>query len=320
MLLLLRFGSMRSIERDAAAAALRWGCICTGVVAFLVVLNTSGCAILGRRGQSAEVMSTARELSRQGVAALEAGQPEQAEELLKKSLAASPDDATAHRYMAEALWRRGASDEALSQMEEASRLDPTNAAMAERAGEMSLAGGRRDRAGAYAERAIRLDPKLANAWALRGRYFLQMKQPDRALADLQRAIELSPNNSELLLEVATLYRQRGQNERCLTAIYHVLDTYSSGEEPQSVLAMQGLTLMDLGRPQQATDAFLAAIQHGPPSADLYFYLAQSYSAAGRTADATVAAQRALAINSTHGPSRQLLAELASRVAAEPQRR
>jgi predicted Zn-dependent protease len=320
VLLLSRFGSMRSIERGAAATALRRRCVITGIVATFVLFNTSGCAILGRRGQSAEVESTARELSRQGVAALEAGQPQQAEELLKKSLAASPNDATAHRYMAEALWRRGASEEALSQIAEAIRLDPTSAALAVRAGEMSLAGSLRDDAGAYAERAIRLDPKLANAWALRGQYFLQMKQSDRALADLQRAIELSPNNSELLLEVASIYRQRGENARCLTAIYHLLDTYPPGEEPQSVLVMQGLTLMDLGRPQQATDAFLGAIQHGPPSADLCFYLAQSYSAAGRTADATAAAQRALAINGAHGPSRQLLAQLASRSATVLQQR
>ncbi|HVT26821.1 MAG TPA: tetratricopeptide repeat protein [Lacipirellulaceae bacterium] len=291
------------------------------MAAVIILLNTSGCAILGRRGQSAEVLSTARELSRQGITALEAGQPQEAEELLKKSLAASPDDPTAHRYMAEALWRRGASGEALSQIAEAVRLDPTNAAVAVRAGEMSLASGRRDQAAAYAEQAIRLDPKLASAWALRGRCFMQMKQSGRALADLQRAADLAPNDPDLLWQVASIYRQRGENERCLTALYHLLDSYSPGEEPQSVLVMQGQTLMDLGRPLQASDAFLAAIQHGPPSADLCYYLAQSYSAAGRTADATAAAQRALAINSTHAPSQQLLAQLASRTAtAAPQRR
>ena len=118
-----------------------------------------------------------------------------------------------------------------------------------------------------------------------------------------------------------MYRRRGQNTRCLTAIYHLLDTYPSGEEPQPVLVMQGQTLMDLGRPQQATDAFLAAIQHGPPNADLCFYLAQSYSASGRGTDASAAAQQALAINGAHEPSRQLLAQLAVQTSpATPQRR
>lgn len=282
------------------------------VLAIFLIPASSGCAVFGRRGRSADGIAAARELSRQGVASLEMGQPQQAEDLLKKALAASPDDASSHRYMAEALLRRGAGQDALAQMDEAVRLDPANAPLAVRAGEMSLASGGRDLALAHAERAIRLDPKLASAWALRGQCFRQINQPDRALADLERAVELAPDRSDLFLDVATIYRQRGQNARCLTALYHLLDTYPPGEEPESVLVMQGLTLMDLGRPQQATDAFLAAIQHGPPSADLYFYLAQSYSAGGRVTEATAAAQQALAVNSSHEASRLLLVQLATR--------
>jgi predicted Zn-dependent protease len=138
---------------------------------------------------------------------------------------------------------------------------------------------------------------------------------------LERAVELAPDQSDLLMEVASMYRRRGQNTRCLTAIYHLLDAYPSGEEPQSVLVMQGQTLMDLGRPQQATDAFLAAIQHGPQSAELYFLLAQSYSATGKVTEASAAAQQALAIDGAHDPSRQLLAQLAAQASpGTPQRR
>jgi tetratricopeptide (TPR) repeat protein len=266
-------------------------------------------------------VTAARELSRQGVAALEAGQPQQAEELLKKSLATAPDDASARRYMAETLWRRGAGDDAITQIDEAVRLEPKNASLAVRAGEMYLALGRREAAMEHAERAIRLEPTLAGAWALRGRCFAKINLPDRALADLERAVELAPDRSDLLLEVASAYRQRGQNTRCLTAIYHLLDSYPSGEEPQFVLVMQGQTLMDLGRPQQAADAFVAAIQHGPPNADVCYYLAQSYSVTGRPEDASKAAQQALAINGGHEPSRKLLAELAAHAGpAVPQRR
>jgi tetratricopeptide (TPR) repeat protein len=281
-------------------------------VAALIICNTSGCAILGRHRQSPEAVAAAREMSRQGVASLEMGQTQQAEDLLRQALVQSPDDASSHRYMAEALWRRGAGQEALGHMDEAVKLEPVNAALAVRAGEMSLASGGCDIALAHAERAIRLEPKLETAWALRGRCFRQMNQPDRALADLQRAVELAPDQSDLLLEVADIYRQRGQHARCLTALYHLLDTYPPGNEPQPVLVMQGLTLMDLGRPQQATQAFLAAGQHGPPSADLYFYLAQSYSASGQVTEAAAAAQQALALSASHEPSRQLLNQLAAK--------
>jgi predicted Zn-dependent protease len=315
------FGFMRPSKCGAAVAALVWRFVFIGLLGPTALLATNGCAIFGKRGHSAAEVTAARELSRQGVAALEAGQPQQAEELLKKSLAASPDDAASRRYMAETLWRRGAGDDAIAQIIEAVRLEPTNATLAVRAGEMYLAVGRRETAEAAAERAIRLDPTMAGAWALRGRCFEKMNLPDRALSDFERAVELAPDQSDLLVEVATLYRRRGQNTRCLTAIYHLLDTYPSGEEPQAVLVMQGQTLMDLGRPQQATEAFLVAIQHGPPNADLCFYLAQSYSAAGRATEATAAAQQALAINGGHDPSRQLLSQLAAQTGpATPQRR
>jgi predicted Zn-dependent protease len=312
---------MRPREGGAATAALAWQFVFFCVTVPLTLSVTSGCAILGRRSHSAAEVTAARELSRQGVAALEAGQSQQAEELLKKSLAASPDDASSRRYMAETLWRRGAGDDAILQIGEAVRLEPTNASLAVRAGEMYLAVGRREAAKEQGERAIRLDPTLAGAWALRGRCFVKANQPDRALADLERAVELAPDRSDLLLEVASVYRQQGQNTRCLTAIYHLLDTYPSGEEPQSVSVMQGQTLMDLGRPQQATDAFLTAIKRGPPTADLYFYLAQSYTAAGRSDEASAAAQQALAIDRTHNPSRKLLDHLAARTdSTAPQRR
>jgi predicted Zn-dependent protease len=321
VLLRSRFRSLRPPKSGAAVAALGWRFVFISATLTFVLISTAGCAFFGRRSHSTSEVTAARELSRQGVAALEAGQPQQAEELLKKSLAASPDDASARRYMAETLWRRGAGDDAILQIAEAVRLEQTNATLAVRAGEMYLAVGRREGAQEQAERAIRLDPTMAGAWALRGRCFTKMNLPDRALADLERAVELAPDRSDLLLEVATLYRQRGQNTRCLTAIYHLLDSYPSGEEPQSVLVMQGQTLMDLARPQQATDAFLAAIRRGPPNADVCYYLAQSYSAAGQAGEASAAAQQALAINGGHDPSRKLLAELAAHTnAATPQRR
>ncbi len=320
MLPSLRFGSTRPRPRGTAAAATELHFVAIFALCIFVVLGTSGCASLGRRSKSEAGLQAARELSRQGVAALETGHAQQAEDLLNKALQASPEDASTHRYMAEAYWRRGARQEALSQIAESIRLEPSNAGFCVRAGEMSLASGMYDLALGQAERAIRLDPKHASAWALRGRCFKQMNQPDRALADLQRAVELAPNSSDELLDVAALYRQQGQSARCLTAIYHLLDTYPPGEEPQSVLVMQGLTLMDLGRPREATSALLAAVQHGPPSADVYFYLAQSHLAAGEVAEATAAAQQAIAINGSHAPSRELLAQLASRTAAEPSQR
>ena len=238
----------------------------------------------------------------------------ESEVLLRKAIEASPNDSETRRYLAEALWHRGAADEALREIEAALSMDRSDASLNVRAGEMWLAVGDAKQAIAHAEQAIGIDPKLASAWALRGRVFWQMNETDRAMADLQRALQYAPNNSDVLLDLAALYRQRGQPTRCLTTLHHLLETYPPGEEPQLVLLLEGLTLSELGRPQQAVESLLAASQRGPRNVEVLYRLAQGRAAAGDPAAAAITAEQALAVDATHEQSRKLVAELAQPVA------
>jgi tetratricopeptide (TPR) repeat protein len=306
--------------RAACAARLRRAAK-AGLLIVTIVPVVAGCATFGRRGPAAEKVAACRELSRQGIAAMEAGQWQRAELLLRQAIDCSPDDVAARRQLAEVLWRRGAAPEARSQMAAAIGLRPNDAELAVRAGEMALATGDRDAALAHAEKAILVDPELARAWALRGRAFWQLEQPARALADLQRALEFAPGSADVLLDVAVMYRNGGKPTRCLTTLQHLHDLYPPGEQPQMALVLEGLTLLDLDRPQQACESLVAATQRGPASAQVHYYLAHAQYAAGRYAEATAAAQQALAMDASHQASRQLLAQLAAHTPpAEPQRR
>lgn len=287
----------------------------------MFVSTAAGCATFGRRGAAQEKIAAGRELSRQGVAAMEVGDWRQAEALLQQAVEVVPDDADARRHLAETLWHRGAADAAITQITEALRQEPADAALVVRAGEMSMTLGNHDKALAQAERAIQLDSRLAGAWALRGRVFSRIGQPDRAMADLQRALELSPQDPEALLDVALMYRHRGESARALTTLQYLLDTYGPGEEPQMALQLEGMTLLDLGRPHQAAESLRMAARRGPPNADVLFYLAQAESRVGHYARASAAVQQALAIDASHQPSRELLVQLAANHApADPQRR
>jgi tetratricopeptide (TPR) repeat protein len=291
------------------------------LVGTTVALGTPGCATFGRRSRAAAAIEEGRDFSRQGASAMQSGQWQQAEDLLQKGIDASPDDAELRRQLAEVLWQRGAVDEAMLQAAAAMRLKPDDATLTVGAGEMALASGAHEAALERAEDAIRLDPRLASAWALRGRAFRQMNQPERALADLQRSLVLGPDNAAILFELATMYRERGDHARCLTTVHHLHDTYSPGEEPQSMLLLEGLTLIELQRPLQASDVLFTATRRGPANADVFYHLAQAQSAAGQREAAETALQQALAIDATHQPSRALLAQLAATVnPAEPQRR
>jgi tetratricopeptide (TPR) repeat protein len=321
VLLSFPYDSMRWHQGGTADATTRAARIKIGLIVLSLLPGFAGCATFPRRGPSSEKAAACRELTGQGVAAMQLGQWQQAETLLRQALEASPDDAETRRNLAEALWHQGTVHEAMSHIAAAMRLKPGDATIAVRAGEMALAAGARDAALVHAEQAIRLDPQLPSAWALRGRIFRQMDQPDRAIADLQRALEFAPQNADVLLDLAVMYRERGQAARCLTTLHHLHDSYPTGEVPQTALLLEGMTLLELERPNQAADVFLAAAQRGPPQADSLFYLAQAQSAAGRYAEATASVQQALAIDASHQASQQLLAQLAPHVApAGPQRR
>jgi tetratricopeptide (TPR) repeat protein len=295
----------------AAGAACGSYIVIAGIVTAILLNSTAGCATFRRRGPSSEELAESRELTRQGAMALQLGQWAQAESLMRQALDTSPDDAKVRAQLAEALWSRGASNEAMSHMAAAVRLEPKNAEYLVRAGEMALAAGAQDAALTHAERAIRLQPQLASAWALRGRTFRLKNQPERALADLQHALVFAPDRGDILLDLAVMYRERGQSARCLTTLHHLHDTYPPGEEPQFALQLEGLTLMELKRPHQAADVLAAASTRGPANADLFYQLAQAETAAGNVTAATTAAQQALAVDGSHQASRQLLTQLAT---------
>ncbi len=299
-------------DSGAARAARRGVGIALCLIVAMELIISSGCATFGRRAREAEAVATGREMCRQGAAAIQTGNWEDAEKLLRQGLDALPEDPELRRQLAEACWRRGAANEAMSHMSAAVRLDSDNAALLVRSGEMALASGAKDAALERAEQAIRLDPHLASAWALRGRVFNELKNTDRALADLQQSLVFAPDNPEVLYELATIYRSRGEPVRCLTTLHHLQDTYSVGEMPVNALMLEGLTLMDLKRPQQAALVLLAATDREPPNADLLFHLAQAQSAAGQYTKAAVTAQQALELDSTHEASLELLSRLAAR--------
>jgi predicted Zn-dependent protease len=79
--------------------------------------------------------------------------------------------------------------------------------------------------------------------------------------------------------------------------------------------LEGVTLLGLGRPQQATESLVAAVECGPPNVEAYYHLAQAQLATGEYAEAAATAHLALSVDGSHEPSRQLAARLASQTEA-----
>jgi tetratricopeptide (TPR) repeat protein len=310
-----------SLGMEASGRIVRRGLRSMRAIALsLLSLACGGCISLHRHRPGPDSLAACRQLSREGVAALEQGDNARAQALLEEAVAAGPSDVDARRQLAEVMWQTGAKRDAVVHMESAVRLDPRHAPTLMRAGEMMLGLGAVDEALERAERALALDATLPGAWALRGRVFRAQKENDRALADFQQALRYNPRAPDVLLEVAELQFQLGRPQRSLTTVQYLLDSYPRGEEPQRALWLQGLAFGAVDRKQDAVASLYAASTHGPAQSELLYQLARAQSAAGDPVAAAATARQALAADGNHQGSRALLAQLEHAGGDAPMRR
>ncbi len=165
-----------------------------------------------------------------------------------------------------------------------------------------------------ANQVLDLAPTEPRAWALRARVEKTAGDYEHALADFHHALEFHHDDRQVLLETAELYRLLNRPQRALATLSSLRETYGPYEEPQEVLYLQGLALEALNRNDDAADVFSLGVDRGPPNAELMYRLAEAQAAAGHRQAADTALEQALAIDPTHGPSRNLRSriEVASR--------
>lgn len=280
------------------------------MVAVLCAVALAGCRSLDRAPVSQSVVE-GRQLTQQGVNAMERGDWRRAESLLERAVATNSKDGDARRNYAETLWQRDAKAEALAQFEAARKLDDCDPALAVRTGEIYLGMGQPKAAAEMVEVALRADPKFAPGWALRASLSAAAGQHREALADYQRALGYAPDNYHYAIRVAETYRSMNQPEQALVALETLAERFPPSETPQQVLHMQGLTLAALNRHDDAARTLAAAAQRERPGAELLYHLAVSEYASGRPQHAQYALQQALAQDPAHAASQALSAQLAA---------
>lgn len=268
-----------------------------------------GCAGLRHKNPVSDAVMACREFSRQGVSAMECGEWNQAEHLLRRAVASSPEEADTHRHLAETLWQQGQQREALSHMQKAAELDPTSAEVATRLGVMLLAQGQPTLAAKQAERALEIDSRMPSAWALRGRVARHQQDLSQAMADLHLALQYEPAARDVLLELAALHRQAKRPHREMTTLHRLRETYVPGEEPTDLLTREAEVYLALGRPHNAAERLRLVCDRPDPTASQLCLLAEAEAAIGDPAGALAAAQRALEVDSSSEPAQQLLAKL-----------
>lgn len=274
-----------------------------------LVLAAPGCRIPGLDGPVSHSLATSRQLCQQGMVAMEREQWQRAEQLLQQAVKTCSTDADSRRSYAEALWHRGAQQEAVAQMEHACELAPGDAEFHVRTAEMYLALKRMDPAIAHTRQALELAPRLASAWAMRARIMQSGDQLQEALASYHRALGYAPADRGFRFETAELYLRMNQPERALVMLQNLAETYSPGEEPPSLFYAQGQAYKAMQRYDDAIQIFAAARARGAPPAETLCQLGECLMAVGRPADAASAAREALQADPQCQHGHQLLAQI-----------
>ncbi len=187
------------------------------------------------------------------------------------------DLAIAYRNRAWALESKGNNDRAISDYDEALRLDPKYAHALANRGTAWRNKGDHARALADLDEAIRLQPNYAYAVFQRA-YTLRAKGDlERAIADYTEAIRLNPNYLDALNNRGNIWRDKGDNDRAIADYNEALRI-----DPKSamVLANRAMAWRNKGDHDRALADLDEAIRLQPNYAYAVFQRAFTWQAKG----------------------------------------
>jgi lipoprotein NlpI len=191
-------------------------------------------------------------------------------------------------------WAKKDPDRALSDCNEAIRLNRNYAAAYLNRGNVFLSKSDFDHALADFNEALRLDPKNAWAYAGRGNLYENRGDFDRALADLDESVKLDPGYALAHFSRGDLYRKRGDFARAMTDMNDTLRL-----DPNYPLAYftRGRLSFMLGNGPAALEDFGKAIKLNGDDAVAYFNRGVTYYIiGGRNPDAIADFKKAAELN------------------------
>ena len=180
-------------------------------------------------------------------------------------------------------WAKKDPDRALSDCNEALRVDSSNAAAYLNRGNAYLNKSDFERAFADFNEAIRLDPKNAWAFAERGNLYKNKGDLDHALADLSESVRLDPTYALAYFARGDLYKSKGDFSR---AMADMNDAIRLDPNYAPAYFTRGRLSYQLGDNPAAIEDFTKSIKLDAEDATAYFNRGVAYYVVGgRTADA-----------------------------------
>lgn len=230
-----------------------------------------------------------------GVLQFQCGAADQAEALLRQSIAIEPD-VRALSDLGAIVGERGRIDEALGHFATALQAAPDDVQTLVRRGNTLIGLHRYDDALASFDRALAVSPLVLDALCNRGGALRALGRFDDALDTYDRALMVDPHSFES-------WFNRGLVLRALRRAADALHCFDRANAIRpgvaAIMAERGRTLAELDRPNEALAAFNEAIAADPARLDVLCDSAAVLERLGRADEALERCERALALDPDH---------------------
>jgi protein O-mannosyl-transferase len=224
----------------------------------------------------------------------------------EQALRLQPNDAGAQHSAGVAALRLGNIDQAIACYKKALASEPEFSAAALDLGNALAIQGRIDEAEQYYRRAVESDPRNVDAHFNLGRMYLSQQRGADAVREYERVVALAPNDADAHSNLARALAATGLETRAAAEYENALQL-----APDSVSMLNNFAwlLASAADPSvrdaaRAIDLAQKASRLAPePHALIYHTLAAAFAAAGKTADAITAAERAEQLAEARGDTK-----------------
>ncbi|MGO8763563.1 MAG: tetratricopeptide repeat protein [Limisphaerales bacterium] len=241
---------------------------------------------LGAAGLAASILSLA--LTRQQL-----GYWRDSETLFRHTLKVTRANSVIHNDLSVVLLENGRTDEAISEAQEALRVDPDYVEARNSLGNALIEDGRIDEAISQFQAALRLNPDYADTHNNLGDALSKKGRIDEAMIQIQEALRLSPDYADAHYNLGLIYRQKGMIDEANRQIQEALRLNPNYVEAYNNL---GYALLQKGRIDEAIGQFKEALRLNPDDADAHNNLGSAFFKNGRLDEASSEFQKALRLN------------------------
>ena len=200
------------------------------------------------------------------------------------------------------LWQEGKTDDAIEKWGSIANIsegidnDIAAAAFFSR-GMIKSNLGRPEEAVSDANEAIRLNPNYAPAYMLRGYIKSNLDRPEEAVSDLNEAIRLNPNYAPAYMIRGMIKNSLDRPEEAVSDLNEAVRLKPNSADPYMI---RGMIKNNLDRPEEAVSDLNEAVRLKPNSADAYMIRGMAKVALGKVEEARVDYQMALKIAEQQG--------------------